>query len=72
MSTKRGFALLSPEKKREISSMGGRASGPLVSQNREHMQAIGRRGGLARAKKEAESKAVSVQVQYDNQKKEGK
>ena len=63
---KRGFASMSPEKRREIASKGGRAAnekgtayrfnsdtarkagrigGKSVSENREHMAEIGRRGG---------------------------
>jgi len=62
----RGFASMSPEKRREIASKGGRAAhakgtaheftseeareagrkgGQKVSQNREHMAAIGAKGG---------------------------
>lgn len=71
----RGFGKLTPEKRREIASQGGKAAhamgkahrfsgeeaveagrrgGTLVSQNRDHMAAIGRKGGDAKkAKKEA-------------------
>src|SRR3954468_18513003 len=39
----RGFAAMNPEEQREIARKGGEA----VSRNREHMAAIGRRGGEA-------------------------
>src|SRR5215213_8655227 len=42
--TKRGFAAMDPEKRREIARKGGAA----VSQNKEHMAEIGRKGGEAR------------------------
>lgn len=38
---KRGLALMTPEERKRISSMGGKA----VSKNTNHMQKIGRRGG---------------------------
>ncbi len=65
---KKGFASLSPEKRREIASKGGKAvhqkgnahkfnsetarkagkiGGKSVSENKEHMAEIGRRGGEA-------------------------
>ena len=40
---RRGFAAMDPEQQREIARKGGEA----VSQNREHMAAIGRKGGQA-------------------------
>ena len=40
----RGFASMSPEEQREIARMGGEA----VSEDREHMAQIGRKGGEAR------------------------
>lgn len=39
----RGFAAMDPRDQREIARKGGEA----VSQNREHMAAIGRKGGEA-------------------------
>jgi uncharacterized protein len=39
----RGFASMDPERQREIARKGGAT----VSQNREHMAQIGRRGGEA-------------------------
>ncbi|WP_276133062.1 KGG domain-containing protein [Polluticoccus soli] len=42
-TSKRGFASMDLEKRREIASKGGRA----VSSNNEHMVEIGRRGGAA-------------------------
>ena len=39
---RRGFAAMHPDKQRDIASLGGL----VVSRNRKHMQAIGRRGGL--------------------------
>lgn len=70
---RRGFASMTPERRREISSMGGiatwengngkgyqegseatkasgRKGGTAISQNREHMAEIGRKGGNSRAK----------------------
>jgi general stress protein YciG len=44
--TKRGFAAMDPEKRREIARKGGAA----VSQNRDHMASIGRKGGEARSR----------------------
>ena len=40
-SNERGFAAMDIEKQREIARKGGEA----VSRNREHMAAIGRKGG---------------------------
>jgi general stress protein YciG len=45
----RGFASMSEAEQREIARMGGAA----VSENREHMAAIGRRGGEASAEARA-------------------
>ena len=66
----RGFAALTPERRREIASLGGRAAlakgslhrftpdqyrrgaasgGHAVARDVRHMEAIGRRGGLASA-----------------------
>lgn len=42
-TSNRGFASMDRQKQREIASKGGQA----VSGNREHMAAIGRRGGEA-------------------------
>ena len=74
---KRGFAAMSPEKRREIASKGGKAAnekgtgyrftpetarkagrigGRSVSENREHMAEIGRKGG------ENSSKAKGYQL----------
>lgn len=41
-SSGRGFAAMDPEKARRIQRKGGQA----VSQDREHMARIGRKGGL--------------------------
>lgn len=78
MSNHKGFASLSPERLREIASLGGKAAhaqgkahhwspeaaktagqkgGATISQNREHMANIGRKGGLVRA---AAKKAMLV------------
>lgn len=69
MKKPRGFAAMTPEKRRQIASMGGKAvheygnayewdsalaaeagrrGGAAVSQDREHMSKIGRRGGEAK------------------------
>ena len=40
-SSRKGFASMDPEKRREIARKGGKA----VSQDREHMAEIGRKGG---------------------------
>lgn len=40
--SKRGFAAMSPEKRREIAQKGGKA----VSQNTAHMTTIGIKGGV--------------------------
>ena len=61
MTTKRGFAALSPERRREIASMGGRAA---HEQGRGHeftsdeAREAGRKGGRASA---ARRKTRSVQ-----------
>lgn len=39
---KRGFASISPERRKEIARKGGLA----VSQNKQHMSEIGRQGGV--------------------------
>ncbi len=39
----RGFAAMTPERQREIASMGGKAAGAKYSQ--EHMRVLGRNGG---------------------------
>lgn len=39
---RRGFSAMSEEKQKEIARLGGLA----VSRNREHMAAIGRKGGV--------------------------
>ena len=44
--TTRGFASMDLSRQREIASKGGE----VVSQNREHMAAIGRAGGQARGR----------------------
>jgi general stress protein YciG len=54
---KRGFAQLSPERHREISSQGGRAAqgtGNAHRFNSEEAREAGRLGGLAARKKRAE------------------
>lgn len=54
--TKRGFAAMSPEKKREIASKGGKAAHALGTAHRwttEEAQAAGRKGGaVAKRRKE--------------------
>ena len=73
----RGFAGMSPERRRAICAKGGRSAheqgrahefstkeareagrrgGEAVSKDREHMAAIGRLGGAARAKKRGDGK----------------
>lgn len=42
-SKRRGFAAMNSEQQREIARKGGR----VVSANRDHMAAIGRKGGVA-------------------------
>ena len=42
MPAKRGFAVMSKEKRSAIASLGGKA----VSKNRKHMSRIGRAGGI--------------------------
>lgn len=42
-----GFATMSAEQRREISKLGGKK----ISQNREHMAEIGRKGGMKSRKK---------------------
>jgi general stress protein YciG len=70
LKSKRGFASMTPEKRKAIASLGGRKAhqagtafkftkelaraagrigGQAVSQNKEHMAEIGRRGGEASA-----------------------
>ena len=49
----RGFASMSPEEQREIARMGGEA----VSEDREHMAQIGRKGGEASAEARAAARA---------------
>ena len=49
-TSKRGFASLSPEQRREIASMGGKsvpAEKRAFSQNKELATKAGRKGGLA-------------------------
>lgn len=55
----RGFALLSPERRREISSMGGKAghaSGSAHEWTAEEARTNGRKGGLAFHAKRAAAK----------------
>jgi uncharacterized protein len=75
--SKRGFASMSPERQREIASLGGKAAhaqglahefdseegrkagrrgGEVVSSDRAHMAAIGRKGGQSHARNRAKFK----------------
>lgn len=57
---RRGFACLSPERKREIASMGGKAahaSGQAHHWNPETAAKAGRKGGLAKRKSQIETTA---------------
>jgi general stress protein YciG len=49
-SDERGFAAMDPEKRRRIAEKGGET----VSKDREHMSAIGRKGGEASGEKRRE------------------
>jgi general stress protein YciG len=52
--SKRGFALLSPERRRELGAMGGRAAteaGTSHRYTRAEAREAGRKGGLATAEK---------------------
>lgn len=44
--SKRGFASMSEERRREIASKGGRASGGNFKHNPERAREAGRKGGL--------------------------
>lgn len=46
-SGKQGFASMSPEKRREIASKGGKASGGNFKNDRERASQAGKRGGSA-------------------------
>lgn len=83
MPSKRGFAAMDPEKRREIARRGGKAAqakgnahrwtkeeaiaagkkgGDTISKNIEHMERIGKKGGIARGanrKREANDAASS-------------
>lgn len=53
---KRGFASMSPEKQREIASRGGRAAharGTAHQWTAEEARVAGRRGGLAKTRKDS-------------------
>jgi general stress protein YciG len=52
-TSNRGFASMDGEQQREIARLGGMA----VSENREHMAAIGRKGGEASAESRANERA---------------
>ena len=52
-TSNRGFASMDASQQREIARMGGEA----VSENREHMAAIGRKGGEASAEARANDRA---------------
>lgn len=58
---RRGFAAMTPEKRREIASKGGRSVDPAkrtFSVSREHAQRCGRTGGLrAHGKEVSDEKA---------------
>lgn len=79
--SRRGFASMSPEKRRKIASKGGKAAhemgraheftseearaagskgGKAVSRNRQHMQEIGRQGGIHRSNAFREAAARSA------------
>ncbi len=47
MGRKRGFAAMSPEKRRAIAAKGGRASGGNFARNRSRASEAGRKGGRA-------------------------
>lgn len=47
MSTPRGFAAMTPERRRELARLGGKA----VSEDREHMSKIGRKGSNGQGSK---------------------
>lgn len=44
-TSKRGFASMSPERQREIASMGGKASGGNFARDRKKASAAGKKGG---------------------------
>jgi uncharacterized protein len=44
-TSKRGFASMSPERQREIASMGGKASGGNFAKDRKKASAAGKKGG---------------------------
>ena len=52
--SKRGFASLDPEKQKEIARKGGLA----VSQNREYMAEIGRKGGTISGRKRLDAEVL--------------
>lgn len=54
--TKRGFALMDPAKQKEIAARGGKS----VSRDREHMAAIGKKGGAQRARNVWERKDQEI------------
>ncbi len=59
----RGFASMSESDQREIARMGGTA----VSENREHMAAIGRKGGEASAEARAANRQAARAEQGQRQ-----
>src|SRR6478735_5468507 len=58
----RGFASMSEAEQREIARMGGAA----VSEDREHMAQIGRKGGEASAEARARNQARNASGRGDN------
>jgi len=88
MKQKKGFAVMTPEQKKEIASAGGKAAhakgkahkfdsatakvagskgGKSVSQNKEHMAAIGQKGGQARSRNMGANKLDDLITKYENQ-----
>jgi len=53
---KKGFASMTPEKRKEIASMGGKK----VASNKEHMRTIGKIGGINSGKSRRKIVANSV------------
>jgi uncharacterized protein len=61
MTKPQGFASMTPEKRREIASMGGRAAfekGVLYRFTKDTAASAGRKGGLARAANQAAKRRV--------------
>lgn len=65
---KRGFANLSPERQREIASLGGKAAhqrGTAHQWTPAEAMAAGRKGGIAVAIKKSEAKRGSTEIEAD-------